>query len=169
MSWLILFSSAFLAATLLPFYSEVVLVGMIFSGESLVLLWAVATLGNTLGAGVNWALGKYLLRYQNHRWFPFKQRSLSLGQKWFHKYGQWSLLFAWLPVGGDALTFIAGMMNIRLSALLVLAGIGKGIRYVIVIALTLTSVDAYDRWKSAPADEKPTTSQLLKPERPASL
>lgn len=169
MSWFILFSSAFLAATLLPFYSEVVLVGMIFSGESLLLLWAVATLGNTLGAGVNWALGKYLLRYQDHRWFPFKQSSLSLGQKWFQKYGQWSLLFAWLPVGGDALTFIAGMMNIRLSALLLLAGIGKGIRYVIVIALTLTSVDAYDRWKNPPKDEPPGSSPLHQPEKSSSL
>ena len=135
-SLVLLFFSAFLAATLLPFYSEVVLVSLLLQGEPKMALWLVATTGNTLGAAVNWGLGRYLLHFQQRDWFPFKADKLQRSQQWFNRYGVWSLLFAWLPVGGDALTFIAGIMRVPLVTLLVLAGIGKGIRYVIVIWLT---------------------------------
>lgn len=103
-------------------------------------LWLVATAGNTLGAVVNWLLGRYLLHFQNRRWFPFKTRDIEKYQHWFQRYGVWSLLFAWLPVGGDALTFIAGLMRVRLSVLLILCGIGKGLRYAVVIWLTQTTL-----------------------------
>ncbi|VUD40488.1 Inner membrane protein YqaA [Thalassocella blandensis] len=142
MSLLLLFISAFLAATIVPFYSEVLLASLVLQGEPLFLLWCVATLGNTLGAGVNWILGRYLLHYQEKRWFPFKQQSLARAQGWFQRYGKWSLLFAWLPIGGDALTFIAGMMRIRLVTLLVLTGIGKGLRYAITIGIILAATPA---------------------------
>lgn len=135
-SLVLLFFSAFLAATLLPFYSEIVLVSLLLQGEPKMALWLVATTGNTLGAAVNWGLGRYLLHFQQRDWFPFKADKLQRSQQWFNRYGVWSLLFAWLPVGGDALTFIAGIMRVPLVTLLVLAGIGKGIRYVIVIWLT---------------------------------
>lgn len=138
-SLFLLFLSAFLAATLLPFYSEVVLVSLLLQGEPKMLLWLVATTGNTLGAAVNWGLGRYLLHFQQRDWFPFKADKLQRSQQWFNRYGIWSLLFAWLPVGGDALTFIAGVMRVPLATLLILAGIGKGIRYAIVIWLTNVS------------------------------
>ncbi len=136
MSFLLLFISAFLAATLLPFYSEIVLVTLLIEGKSPLMLWLAATSGNTLGAGVNWVMGRYLLHFQDRSWFPFKANALDKSQRWFQRYGSWSLLFAWLPVGGDALTFIAGMMRVRLWVLLLLAGIGKGARYAVVIWLT---------------------------------
>lgn len=136
MSYGLLFISAFLAATLLPFYSEIVLVTLLLEGKSEWLLWFAATSGNTLGAGVNWVMGRYLLHFQNRSWFPFKADSLEKSQRWFQRYGSWSLLLAWLPVGGDALTFIAGVMRVRLWVLLFLSGIGKGARYGVVIWLT---------------------------------
>lgn len=136
MSLLTLFGSAFLAATFLPFYSEVVLVALLLQGESPLALWAAATLGNTLGSGVSWIMGRYLLHFQDRRWFPFKPDSLHKAQVWFQKYGEWTLLFAWLPVGGDALPFIAGIMRVHPVTMLVLCGIGKGIRYAVVIAMT---------------------------------
>ncbi|MGB5830500.1 MAG: YqaA family protein [Thiohalocapsa sp.] len=108
-----LFAAAFIAATLLPFYSEALLVGLQASGHDPLLLWAWATAGNTLGAVVNWALGRWLLRYQDRRWFPFKPKNVSLAQRWYRRWGVWSLLMAWLPVGGDALTFIAAVMRVR--------------------------------------------------------
>lgn len=135
-SYGLLFISAFLAATLLPFYSEVVLVTLLLEGEPVLALWLAATAGNTLGAAVNWVMGRYLLHFQDRSWFPFKQESLQKAQDWFQHYGSWSLLFAWLPVGGDALTFIAGIMRVRLWVLLLLCGIGKGARYAVVIWLT---------------------------------
>ena len=136
MSYLLLFASAFLAATLLPFYSEIVLVTLLLEGQSALMLWLAATSGNTLGAAVNWFMGRYLLHFQDRTWFPFKATSLEKYQRWFQHYGSWSLLLAWLPVGGDALTFIAGIMRVRLWVLLLLCGIGKGARYGVVIWLT---------------------------------
>ena len=136
MSYGLLFISAFLAATLLPFYSEIVLVTLLIEGKPPIALWLAATSGNTLGAAVNWAMGKYLLHFQDKNWFPFKAKHLEKSQRWFQRYGSWSLLLSWLPVGGDALTFIAGMMRVRLWVLLVLCAIGKGARYAIVIWLT---------------------------------
>ncbi len=136
-SYLFLGASAFVAATLLPFYSEVVLVALLMRGGDPVWLFTAATVGNTLGAVVNWYLGRFLLRFQDRRWFPFQPHQVHRAQAWFLRYGKWSLLMAWLPVGGDALTFFAGAMRVPLGVFVVLTGIGKGARYAVVIALTL--------------------------------
>jgi len=89
----------------------------------------VATAGNTLGAVVNWVLGRYLLHFKDRRWFPVNDRQLERSQRWFQRYGVWSLLLAWMPVGGDALTVIAGIMRVRLDVFILLTGIGKSVRY----------------------------------------
>jgi len=136
-SYLVLAGTAFVAATLLPFYSEVVLVALLVRGAEPAWLLAAATLGNTLGAVVNWYLGRFLLRFETRPWFPFKPHQVHRAQAWFLRYGKWSLLMAWLPVGGDALTFFAGVMRVPLGLFVVLTGIGKGVRYAVVIALTL--------------------------------
>ena len=107
--------------------------GMMAAGYDPLSLWLWATAGNTLGAAVNWLLGRYLLHFQERRWFPFKTDSLKRAQAWFQRYGVWSLLFAWLPIGGDALTFIAGVMRVRFPIFFVLTGIGKGARYAILL------------------------------------
>jgi membrane protein YqaA with SNARE-associated domain len=134
-SYLLLFGSAFLAATILPFYSEVVLFSLLRTGGEPAALVAVATLGNTLGAVVNWLLGRYLLHFQDRRWFYFSRTQIERAQRWFQRYGFWSLLLAWAPVGGDALTLIAGIMKVRLWLFLVLVGTGKALRYVSVVYL----------------------------------
>jgi len=136
-SYLLVGGSAFVAATLLPFYSEVVLVAMLARGGDPTGLLIAATVGNTLGAVVNWYLGRFLLRFETRPWFPFKPHQVHRAQAWFLRYGKWSLLMAWLPVGGDALTFYAGIMRVPIGQFLVLTGIGKGVRYAVVIALTL--------------------------------
>jgi membrane protein YqaA with SNARE-associated domain len=137
LSYWLLFGSAFFAATIFPFYSEVLLVTLLTQGKSTWLIWLFATVGNTLGAVVNWILGHYLLHYQTRTWFPFKLTELSRAQRWFQRYGVWSLLFAWLPVVGDALTFIAGIMRVNFFLFLILTAIGKGLRYWVVIIITL--------------------------------
>jgi len=132
-SYLLLFGSAFLAATLLPFYSEVLLYALLRAGGDPVMLVLVATLGNTLGAVVNWLLGLYLLKFQDRRWFYFSRAQIDTAQRWYQRYGFWSLLLAWMPVGGDALTLIAGVMKVRLWLFLLLVGTGKGLRYMSVV------------------------------------
>ncbi|NNK94719.1 MAG: DedA family protein [Desulfobacterales bacterium] len=138
--YLLLFASAFLAATIIPFYSEVMLFALIRQGESAWLLIVVASLGNTLGAVVNWVLGRFLLQYQDRRWFYFKPEQVAKAQSWYQRYGIWSLLFAWLPIGGDALTFIAGVMRVRLMIFIVLVGFGKTCRYIVILYLTRWSM-----------------------------
>ncbi|GJL83586.1 MAG: membrane protein [marine bacterium B5-7] len=132
-SLLLLFGASFLAATILPFYSEILLFALLRNGGDPLLLVLVATLGNTLGAVVNWWLGLYLLHFKDRRWFYFKPSQIEKAQAWFQHYGIWSLLFAWMPVGGDALTLIAGIMKVRLTVFLVLVGLGKTVRYVFVM------------------------------------
>jgi membrane protein YqaA with SNARE-associated domain len=135
LSYLLLFGSAFLAATILPFYSEVVLFALLRAGGDPVALVFTATLGNTLGAVVNWLLGRYLLHFQDRRWFYFSRAQIEKAQRWFQRYGFWSLLLAWAPVGGDALTLIAGAMKVRLWLFLLLVGTGKALRYITVVYL----------------------------------
>jgi membrane protein YqaA with SNARE-associated domain len=134
-AWM-LFWSAFLAATILPFYSEVVLFALLRQGGDPLFLLVVATVGNTLGSVVNWWMGLFLLRFQNRRWFYFSPAQIARAQAWFQRYGVWTLLLAWMPVGGDPLTLVAGIMKVRLGIFLVLVALGKGLRYVAVIYLS---------------------------------
>ena len=140
-----LFFSAFLAATLVPAYSEVLFAALVGAGHDPLALWAWATAGNTLGSAVNWSLGRYLLHFRDRRWFPFRDSGLQRAQSWFQKYGVWSLLLAWLPVGGDALTFVAGVMRVRFDVFLVLTAIGKGGRY----AILLGALELFSGWSEA--------------------
>lgn len=135
LEYFLLFSSAFLAATFLPFYSEVYLFALLRAGGDPILLVAIATLGNTLGAVVNWFLGFYLLKFQDKRWFYFNREQIQRAQGWYQRYGFWTLLFAWLPLGGDALTLIAGTMKTPLWLFLILVGFGKSLRYISVVYL----------------------------------
>jgi len=130
-----LFTAAFAAATLLPFYSELALVGLLAAGYDPWLLWCWATAGNTLGAALNYVLGRWLVHWQDRPWFPFKERQLGPARRWYARWGIWSLLLAWLPVGGDALTFIAGLMRVRFPLFFVLTALGKGARYAVVLGL----------------------------------
>ena len=136
MSYLIsLFIGAFLAATILPLSSEVMLVGALQAGDMPAwLLVAVAATGNILGAIVNWYLGRYLLHWQDRRWFPFSRRQIDRSSDLFNKYGLWSLLFAFLPFVGDPLTLAAGVLRVPFVPFLVLVSIGKIGRYIMVAA-----------------------------------
>jgi len=130
-----LFLSAFLAATLVPAYSEILFAGLVAAGYDPLALWLWASAGNTLGSAVNWGLGRYLLHFQDRRWFPFKEKNLETTQRWFQKFGVWSLLMAWMPIGGDALTFVAGIMRVRFGVFIVLTGMGKATRYGILLIM----------------------------------
>lgn len=134
-----LFISAFLAATILPIYSEAVIVALSGSGGfDAVLLVTVATVGNTLGSVVNWILGMFVLHWSDRKWFPFSARQLDRASNWFRRYGEWSLLLAWTPVLGDPLTFVAGVLRVRFIPFLILVGAGKCARYAALVWLTET-------------------------------
>ena len=139
MLYLTVFSSALLAATIVPFASEIALTGALAAGGAVHWLVLVATLGNTLGAVVNWAIGRFIERFRDRRWFPANREQIERAQAWFKRYGVWSLLFAWLPVVGEPLTVVAGAMRVHIAPFLILVAIGKGLRYV-VLALAVEGV-----------------------------
>ncbi|MCJ9427522.1 YqaA family protein [Kordiimonas marina] len=129
-----LFLNAFVAATLLPAWSEVTLTGLLATGQSSPLaLFLAATTGNILGSILNWWLGKNLLRFQDKRWFPFKPEQLERAQGLFARYGMGSLLLAWAPIIGDPLTFVAGILKAPLLPFVILVGIGKAARYGLIV------------------------------------
>lgn len=133
-----LFLAAFAAATLFPFQSEALLAGLILQGEhSVVLLVAVATLGNVLGSLVNWWLGRFIERWQRRLWFPVSPERLAKARGHYHRYGRWSLLFSWMPVVGDPLTVVAGVMREPFWSFLLLVLLAKAGRYLVLTMLTL--------------------------------
>ena len=140
MPYLSLFFTAFIAATLLPTASEGLLLVLAAQDYNLWLLWLSATVGNTLGSCVNWWLGKELQRFKHKPWFFISERQLSSAEQRFNRYGKFSLLFAWVPVVGDPLTFIAGVMRVPFSIFVLLVALGKALRYAIVMLLALNLI-----------------------------
>ncbi|WP_065257994.1 YqaA family protein [Pseudomonas bananamidigenes] len=133
-----LFLAAFGAATLLPLQSEAVLVGLLVSDRYW--LWgllAVATLGNVLGSLVNWWLGRGLERFRDRRWFPVGPKHMARARAHYERYGHWSLLLSWLPVIGDPLTLLAGVMREPIGRFLLIVTFAKGARYGVLAMLTL--------------------------------
>ena len=136
MIYLSLFIISFLAATILPFSSELTLAGlMATSSYDNLLLLITASLGNVLGSVVNWILGFYSRKLSKKKWFPFKDEQIEKSSKWFSKFGRWSLLFAWVPIIGDPLTLAAGLLRFKFIEFLILVTIGKVSRYLIIFYL----------------------------------
>jgi|TARA_B110000977_G_C11074309_1_gene490602 membrane protein YqaA with SNARE-associated domain len=135
-SYISLFLISFLAATILPLSSELTLASLLNTDNynSLILIGA-ASLGNILGSIFNWLLGFYLLKCINKKWFPFKEGQIDSASRQFNKFGVWSLLFAWVPIIGDPLTLIAGILRVNFLLFLILVAVGKVSRYFIVFAL----------------------------------
>jgi membrane protein YqaA with SNARE-associated domain len=130
--------AAFVAATLLPAQSEAVFVGLLAAGTvDPLALFLVASLANTAGSVVNWWLGRLIAERGPER-LPARLRpdpvKLARAQGWFARYGWPSLLLAWLPIGGDPLTFVAGTLNYPLGRFVLLVLIGKAARYAVLWA-----------------------------------
>lgn len=117
-----LFASSFLAATLLPGGSELVLVGLLkLHPEQLWPALLLGTLGNTLGGMSSYACG---------RWLPSWQKIETLTQQErVRTWGAPILLLAWAPIVGDALCVAAGWLRLRTVPCAVFMAIGKFARY----------------------------------------
>lgn len=131
-----LFGVSFIAATILPAQSEAVLVGLQLAGYPVLLLVLVASIGNTLGAVVNWGLGRGIEHYRGRRWFPVSDTALDRASRWYRRWGRWSLLLSWAPVVGDALTVAAGVLREPLWSFTLLVALAKTARYAVLAAAT---------------------------------
>jgi membrane protein YqaA with SNARE-associated domain len=125
---------SFLAATILPLSSELVLSTMLLTDSfDKYLLLVVASFGNIFGSSVNWYLGKKILIFKDKKWFPVNEKQIAKSEMYFKKYGIWSLLLAWVPIIGDPLTVIAGILKINFFTFLLLVSISKTSRYIFLI------------------------------------
>jgi membrane protein YqaA with SNARE-associated domain len=132
-----LFLAAFAAATLIPAQSETVLVALILSANHPVwLLLTVATFGNVLGSAVNWAMGRFLIRFADRRWFPASKAQMDKATGWYARWGHWSLLASWVPVIGDPLTLVAGVLREPFWRFMLIATLAKGGRYLVLVWIT---------------------------------
>lgn len=128
-----LFTAAFLSATLLPGSSEILLVVTLAKQQAPVALAIiVATLGNTLGSVVNWAIGRYLSHFREAKWFPVKPAKFERYQQWYQKWGVWSLLLSWMPIIGDPLIVLAGVARTWLVVFVPVVLVAKAVRYMVV-------------------------------------
>ena len=136
-SYLGLFLASFLAATLLPFSSEVVLGVLLSQGFNPYAMLFVATFGNVLGAVVNYGLGAFGSRLILHKWWRMPEAEIQKAEKRFKAIGVFSLLFAWVPVIGDPLTVAAGVLKVNFLVFFFLVGLGKFVRDVVVYLAVL--------------------------------
>jgi membrane protein YqaA with SNARE-associated domain len=136
-----LFVAALIAGSILPLQSEAVLATLLLTTDhSPWVLVATASAGNTLGSIINWLLGRGIERFRDRRWFPVGPSMLAKAQHWYQRYGKWSLLLSWVPVIGDPLTVIAGVMGERLVVFATLVAVAKTCRYIAVAVLTLNLI-----------------------------
>lgn len=133
-----LFAAAFVAATILPMQSEAALAGLLLTGSfSTPVLVAIAATGNILGSVVNWTIGRGVERFRTRRWFPVGPEKLERVTKWYQRYGRWSLLLSWVPVIGDPLTVVAGVLREPFWSFLAIVAVAKICRYLIVAAMVV--------------------------------
>jgi membrane protein YqaA with SNARE-associated domain len=131
-----LFWASFLAATVLPFQSEVVLFGMLLTDHYTAwLLVLVASLGNIIGSVVNYLLGRGLAHFEDRRWFPVKRAQIARAEAWYQAYGRWSLLLSWVPIIGDPLTIVAGVLRESFPVFVLLVSLAKVARYIALAAI----------------------------------
>jgi membrane protein YqaA with SNARE-associated domain len=126
-----LFLAAFLAATPVPFQSELVFLGMQAAGWGTGLLVLVASIGNTLGSCVTYALGHWLSDRRDHRWFPLTPDQMTRAEGWWGRWGLWLLLLSWAPFG-DMIVAVSGVLRVPVPVFLVLVAIAKTGRYIVL-------------------------------------
>ncbi len=137
-----LFVNAFIAATLFPALSELTFAALLSGniGHPLILLIAVST-GNILGSVVNWVLGRFIISQNKLKQKYSIKPAYIRAKKFFSRFGLYSLLFAWLPIIGDPITFIAGIFRVRFMPFIILVSIGKITRYAIILFVFQTAID----------------------------
>lgn len=129
-----LFLIALASATVIPSQSEGALAALlIMKTYPVPFLLLAASVGNILGSVINWFLGRYIETFRHRKWFPFKKKAIDKAERFYARYGKWTLLLSWVPVIGDPLTMIGGMMRVPLHIFLAIVAPAKICRYLAVI------------------------------------
>lgn len=128
-----LFAGSFLAATILPFSSEVFFLALLAAGYSPAACFLTATAGNSLGGFTNLLLGRY-----SRRFFDKKRKTLR-GEHILQRFGAWTALLSWVPFIGDPLLIAAGFYRTPFWFTAALMALGKASRYAILLYLFVTA------------------------------
>lgn len=122
--YLNLFVMSFLASTFLPIGSEALVVALISQGLRPFTVITVATLGNCLGASTTYYIG-LKGRSVLEKYLSPSHEKLDKSERLFKRYGVYTLLFTWVPGIGDAITMVAGLMQLPFRFFLVPVFLGK--------------------------------------------
>ena len=124
-----LFFSALVSATLFPGGSEALLLYRLHEGGNALTLVLVATTGNVLGSLITYAMGRLGNEAVHRHWLRISDEQVARAERWFARFGRPALLFAWLPVVGDPLCLVAGLLRCHMMTFLLLVSLGKLTRY----------------------------------------
>ena len=136
--YLSLFFMSFLASTLLPLGSEWLLVMMLAGGYDPLASVATATVGNYLGAVVTYLIGIGGGTWLIEKVMRVSPRQQEQAQRYYHRYGAFSLFFSWLPIIGDPLCLVGGMLRVNFGLFTLLVASGKLVRYAVTAWITLS-------------------------------
>jgi membrane protein YqaA with SNARE-associated domain len=124
-----LFFSALVSSTLFPGGSEALLLYRLNEGGDVWALVFIATVGNVLGSLITYGMGRLGNEAVHKKWLRMDAAKVARAEAWFEKYGMPSLLLAWLPIVGDPLCLVAGLLRCSLLYFLILVTVGKAARY----------------------------------------
>jgi len=127
MDWT-LFGSALLSSTLFPGGSEALLLYRLHQGADPLASVLTATAGNVLGSLATYGMGRFGRKAVQRRSEKTDQH-IARAERWFNRFGRPSLLLAWLPVVGDPLCLVAGVLRVSVISFLILVMLGKLARY----------------------------------------
>ena len=135
-----LFLLSFCASTLLPLGSEWLLIALLLHGEDATMTVLVATVGNSLGGASSYLIGRLGSDWLTTKVLRISSERQERAEALFRRYGSWSLFFSWLPIVGDPLCLVGGLLKIHFGRFCLLVAGGKGLRYLVVALLTLQGV-----------------------------
>ena len=128
MEYLYLLFSSFISATIFPMGSEALLIYDINQKLNIYLLLFVATFGNSLGSIINYWFG-----YSGEEYLEKKKliqnSQLNRYKEFFNRYGSFSLLLSWVPVIGDPITMVAGLLKYNIYKFIFWVTLAKFLRY----------------------------------------
>lgn len=137
-----MFLSAFLAGTILPFSSEAVLLACIGLGLDPVASTLATTAGNALGGLTCYWIGHLGKMEWIEKYFKVDQKQMDKATRFIHGKGAWMALFSFLPVIGDAILIVLGLMRANIWIVAVSMTAGKLLRYALLVAAALGIIHA---------------------------
>ncbi len=154
--------SAFLAASILPFSSEAVMVGLLAAGLDMWALVAWGTVGNVLGSMFNYSIGRMGKMEWIEKYLHTKPEDLERAKRFMRGRGAWMGLFSCVPVIGDVITIALGLMRANITIFIVSVTISKLVRYIV---LMVTAGALFSCSSPKPADNARIITVSIEPLR----